>query len=206
MFTVMKLAIDVQGLFNLVERMTLENVGGCNESPIMIELCDQLSNWLGDLANDPHASTFLPHMPMAECASFLIETSTDTVWSLPQFFTVCDLFGYGVFSYGSAGDFQRLYDDVAPLLKSSPDDCIAAVCKHVARAVNTAGCLGVLSSAARYDDLKGTGYDVPPDSTGETIEAAYLSMSGDALYRFHMLVLPYLRIYERMDDYLTDGY
>lgn len=207
-YNVMALCLDVYGLRELIERMSVDNLGGCNDNPVMFELAQQFTEFMNGLPDDENAHAFHKFVPMNVLCAYNVTTCINGDCVNACMFTVCDLLGYGIFSHDNDRTAKELKTTLDAMAftngnkDKASDEMLELVSRHVASYAVLDGNVGTACYASEFEELKGTGYDVPPSSSNETINKAYLSMASDAVYRFTSLVLPYIKLYNCMDDYL----
>lgn len=202
--TALTVCIDVQGLRSFITRATVENLGGVNDNPVMFELCQSLTTFIQELPDDEKASVFAEGVGLDQLCSYKIKTTISDQYLTPAFFTVCDLLGYGLFSFfhdGSACDlsgalFARFGNNLFV------EDASRDVCRAVIEYAVPSGLLGAYSFSAMESDIKNTSYSVPPRSGHETVLNAYKAMALDGLFKFNAMVLPFIKLYIPMDVYL----
>lgn len=199
------LCIDVAGLRELIIRMSVENAGGCNDNPVMFELCQQLTERVRDWAAGDGAVKFHSDVPRSVLARIDIETILSDQAIHPCMFTVADLLGWGVFAHDSESVARSFRDDLVGTFGRdglASADCMKLVCQRVISYAVPACCVGVQSYQSQYTEIMRTAYSVPPASDNSVINKAYLAMASDGFYKFNMMVLPYIKIFTPMDEYL----
>lgn len=207
-YNVMALCLDVMGLRELVARMTVDNLGDCNDNPVMFELAQQFTEFMQSLPDDENAHAFHKFVPMDVLCAYDLSTCIKADCISACMFTVCDLLGYGIFSHDNdctAKELKTTLDAMAFTngnTEKASDDMLELVSRYVASYAVPDADIGTTFYMSEFEELKGTGYDVPPASSNDTIYKAYLSMASDAVYRFTALIMPYIKLYNRMDDYL----
>ena len=203
--TVMTLCVDVAGLRELIVRMSVENAGGCNDNPVMVELCQQLCEQVRGWAAGDGAVKFHDDVPRSVLARVDVATCLTDQAVLPCMFTVADLLGWGVFSHDSEHEARSFRDDLLGTFGRdglNTADCMKLVCQRVISYAVPDCCIGVQAYSSMYDVIKDTEYSVPPASCSSVINKAYLEMASDGFYKFNIMVLPYIKIFTPMDEYL----
>lgn len=189
---------DVLALNKLVEQFTLDNLGGCNDSPAMVRLVDQLVEFINSTEDDRHFIRHMPsHFKQIELATCLSGEPLEAV-------TCLDLFHMGLLASCSEWEFTQILDDLT--LRRIPlytEEAHRKFCACAMRKAINSGSFGPIATSERYDDLRSTGYSVPPKSSSDAIDAAYIRMASDALFQFDMLVLQHVHFVEGVANYLT---
>lgn len=190
--------VDVLALNKLVEQFTLDNLGGCNDNPAMVHLVDQLVEFIHSTEDDRHTIRHMPsHFKQIELGTCLDGEPLEAV-------TCLDLFGMGILASHSDWEFTQILDGLT--LRRIPlytEEAHRKFCTCAMRKAITSGSFGPIATSERYDDLRSTGYSVPPKSSSDAIDAAYTRMASDALFQFDMLILQHVHFIEDVASYLT---
>lgn len=190
--------VDVLALNKLVEQFTLDNLGGCNDSPIMVRLVDHLVEFIRSTDDDRHIIRHMPsHFKQLELGTCLSGEPLEAV-------TCLDLFGVGILASHSDWEFTQILDGLTlRRISLYTDEAHRKFCTCAMRKAINSGSFGPIAASERYDDLRSTGYSVPPTSSLDAIDAAYTRMASDALFQFDMLVLQHVHFIEDVASYLT---
>lgn len=206
--TIATLCIDVAGLRDLIVRMSVDNAGGCNDNPVMFELCQQLCARVKDWAAGDGAVKFHRDVPCSVLARVDVDTCLSDQAVHPCMFTVADLLGWGVFTHDSESEARSFRDDLVGTFGRdglASEDCMRLVCQRVISYAVPDCDVGVQSYQSQYTEIMNTGYSVPSASENSVINKAYLAMATDGFYQFNMMVLPYIKIFTPMDEYLISN-
>ncbi len=197
--------LDVNALKSLLEKMTLDGLGGADENPCIGRLVYELSEFLNDVTSERPAYD-VAHIKGLDPLAFPIVSIGSTLTGQPvELFTVADLLGYGALSSFNENTRRRFTEELQlrgySNYSQSGRDYLAQWVMF--KAVDT-GSFGPKYTSDLYDELSGTAYSVPPDSTTETIVFTYTRMAGDALSQFDRLVMPYVHFMLQASKYLYE--
>lgn len=204
MNTVATVLVNVQALDRLIEKFTLDNLAGCNDNPIMIELVNCLHECLHD-GGHPELAHEIKDCDLDDQQWLQISLTTAMDGCQPmEIITSLDLFGMGALSCFTNSIYCEIMDDLyCKHITAQCEEGHRAVCEHVMRHTITSGIIGG-SYATMMDDLSHTAYAVPPSSSNDTIERAYIDMASDALFAFDALVMQHVYFIKSVAEYQSE--
>lgn len=204
MNTVVTVLVNVQALDRLIEKFTLDNLAGCNDNPVMIELVNRLHECLHENAH-PELTHEIKGCDLDDQQWLQIPLTTSIDGCQPmEIITSLDLFGEGALSAFTTSDYRELMDELycrhitAQCKEGRRYICQSIVCRAV-----RAGILGY-SYSAMQADLANTAYAVPPSSSNDTIERAFIDMATDAQFTFDALVMQHVYFIKSVAEYQTE--
>lgn len=204
MNTVVTVLVNVQALDRLIEKFTLDNLAGCNDNPVMIELVNRLHECLHDGAH-PDLTHAIRGCDLNDTQWLQIPMATAMDGCQPmEIITSLDLFGMGALACFTNSIYCEVMDDL--YCKHLTAQCAEGrhvVCEHVMRHAITSGIIGG-SYATMMDDLSHTAYAVPPSSSNNAIERAYTDMASDALFAFDALVMQHVYFIKSVAEYQSE--
>ena len=204
MNTVVTVLANVQALDRLIEKFTLDNLAGCNDNPVMIELVDRLHGCLHD-GEHPELTHEIKGCDLDDQQWLQIPLTTSIDGCSPmEIITSLDLFGMGALVAFTSSDYCELMDELyCRHITAQCEEGHRYVCKRLVSRAVRAGVLGY-SYPAMQDDLANTAYAVPPSSSNDTIERAYIDMATEALFAFDALVMQHVYFIKSVADYQTE--
>lgn len=204
MNTIVTVLVNVQALDRLIERFTLDNLAGCNDNPVMIELVDRLHECLHD-GGHPDLTHEIKACDLDANQWLQIPLSTMMDDCNPmEIITSLDLFGMGGLSMLNRSQYCELMYAVSYNGHTAQcEDGRRMICKCIMQHAIRTGYFSA-SYAAMQDDLASTAYAVPPSSSNETIEEAYIAMASDALFAFDALVMQHVYFIKSVAEYQTE--